>query len=158
MKASLFATILFIMPLLLSCSRSKYEKQTKLFNEYLSVTHHSSIPEELYNYLLIPLEGCAGCIHGVLQKLTKNETPLDNITIIISYSGKTSLYNLTGIKGKKNILIDSTGRLSRIGITKVNFAFIETKNNRINNISYFTSVNLDSLYTRLKLLPIRVSF
>ncbi len=96
MKIKKLNLIFFVFSVLAISCTEKYEKETKIFTNYLRNTHNLEISEETHTYFISPSIKCAGCeayFRELISAYRKNATlitsnPIDyevpeNITVLL---------------------------------------------------------------------------
>jgi len=141
------------MPLLLisllaiiSCSESKYVKETGYFENYLKQVFNKKISSSKEYYFIIPNSGCMGCRTSVLNFMLGKDFNSRCIGIISQPDDETA--NL--ILNKKNILVDEKGKIDRLNLQTANTVLIITENECVEEIIPITVENVDKINQYLK--------
>src|SRR5690606_13089794 len=124
---------------------SKYEKETKIFKDYLQHRFNTFVPKESHNYLLSSDEGCKGCNSFVIRHLDSFNIQ----TIITSTRGLKEFENvlmMDEFELKKMIRVDSTGSFDRLNLGVRGVAIITTQNHKITKIK---SINTATIFPSL---------
>lgn len=130
---------------LLSCENSKsgeYEKETKIFGNYLSNTFHQALATDSTNYFLFSDSGCPGCMKRSSRYYQKNWPRNKYIMSPTLHENNFSLF-------EENIMIDSTGTINRLKYNGGNIGIIQVANKQVYRIIYVEASTIDSIYAHL---------
>ncbi len=144
MKVISCIILLASMLLSFNCSdKSKDDRNTEVFSNYLRDEFQLSIPEEKHYYLLIPRLICRGCVQAGITSIAENAKEDDYRKMTFITSNKESF--LEPVKPHASILQDKAGKLDFLSINAANITVITTEKGKVTSVFKTTTENSDTI-------------
>ncbi len=137
-----FITLIILISLLFLLYSCNYN-YPKYEHEVLNIIHHKQDLTEKDFLIVIPGEGCGGCISSATTFLIENQSNFDNSIIIFTgVLDKKLLRNQVGKKflDKDNVIIDVNNLLMSLELKSVYPYYFKIVNSKLINKSNFSKL------------------
>lgn len=120
------------------CNRNVKPDNYELFKVYLKNTFHQNIPSTLHYYVLIPNNGCSGCISLVYQNIVPDLLGQKSCTVITCNNNIPNKYF-------SNLYYDKNGIMNHYDFGLGYPHLIVSNENEIKKIIELSQNNIDSV-------------
>ena len=130
-----FVLLLITLIKVNTCSKSRIDRTTEIFSDYLNQQFKIQIPDELHYFVLIPRLVCKGCAEMTLRDLNTliNKDNRNKFTFISTNNEIIP----NELKSKINLLHDDSGKLDNLNLEIANVTLVETLNHKVNFVKPF---------------------
>jgi hypothetical protein len=121
---------------------NKFAKDTQNINRYLSSTLGTQLRKDGTTYFFVSDQCCHSCFNSVV-----NARLTDAKSVLVL--GLGNAHHIGQIATHKNVLIDTTGNISRLVYANSNIGIVKTKNGEVTEILYPEPINIMTVLSNL---------